>query len=137
MLAGLAQVGYEIAADNAIFMIEKDVFGGSGWVKALAPLWRGVGGSDARQAEEDKTALTTFGEWWVRQLLPNPRQSYLLLRRWLALLARLHQSAADSENVGSMLQMGNLLHYGYIHLTPPGTPTETVPVSKHGLHRCV
>ena len=95
-------------------------------------MWRGVGG-DSRQADEDKTALTTLGEWWAQLLLPDPRKSYGRLQRWLAVLAGLHQHAADSENTCSMLQLGHMLHYGYIQFAPPGKPTAAVRVAYLGL----
>jgi hypothetical protein len=117
-----SEIGYEVAADNAIHMIERDVFGGSGWVKAFAPLWRGVG-NDPRQALSDKNALTKLSEWWVSKLLPDPRQSYHALERWMETLASLHQDAADSENTGSMLQLGHMLHYGYVQFASPGAPS--------------
>jgi TPR repeat protein len=123
-----AEIGYELAADNAIWLIENDVFGGSGWPKAFRhtmaesadPLILAVEGREDAGALMDAVSAV-----WRRLTTVDVQRGEQLLQRWLGVLVALYQHASDSENTEAMLQLGNLHYYGYITSIAAGTNSTT------------
>ena len=93
------EVGFEVACSNAIYMIEQDVLGGSGWPKAFSHALR------ARAREPDRKGDGGLTQAWAMMTRVEVGHGQRLLRRWLGVLASLYQHASDSENTEAMLQV--------------------------------
>lgn len=114
-----AEIGYEVAADNAIYMIENDVLGGSGWPKAfrhtLARSPDQVGAVGGKGVQDGWLMKALEDTRWMITVLDLER-GRRLVQRWAGVLVALYQHASDSENTNAMLQLGNLLYYGaHVH----------------------
>ena len=119
MLPAGAEIGYEVAAENAIYMIENDVFGGSGWPKALRHTLAysphqvsGAVAAAGEEAERDGLLIQGWKDIWRMLTMTELEYGRQLLQQWLDVLVALYQHASDSENTEAMLQLGHLLYYG-------------------------
>ncbi len=123
-----AEIGYELAADNAIWLIENDIFGGSGWPKAFRHTL--ADSADPLVAPADKgtnagAPMEVLAEIWRMLTTVEVQHGQRLLQLWLGVLVALYQHASDSENTEAMLQLGNLQYYGYVTSIAAGTNSVT------------